>query len=139
MRVHVDEARRTRPGGVDDARGLTNEPRRDATIRSPSTATSASRAGAPVPSISEPFRTRSDQATRYSSVIVTDVIRSPCLMRSTCSMPDTTRPNTVYWPSRCAVARSRCRTGYRRVRVLAARHRSVPRRCFCLLNSALTW
>src|SRR5215510_1470304 len=33
-----------------------------ATIRSPSTATSAARAGAPLPSISEPFLTRSDQA-----------------------------------------------------------------------------
>ena len=74
-----------------------------ATIRSPSTATSAGRAGAPVPSISEPFRTRSDQATRYSSVMATDVIRSPCLMRSTCSIPETTWPNTVYWPSRCGV------------------------------------
>src|SRR5215510_6263534 len=35
-----------------------------ATIRSPSTATSAARAGAPLPSISEPFLTRSDQAIR---------------------------------------------------------------------------
>src|SRR5215470_6393497 len=34
-----------------------------ATIRSPSTATSARRAGAPLPSITEPFLTRSDQAT----------------------------------------------------------------------------
>ena len=75
-----------------------------ATIRSPSTATSAARAGAPEPSISDPFRTRRDQATDYSSVIVTAVILSPCLMRSTCSMPDTTRPKTVYWPSRCCVA-----------------------------------
>ncbi len=61
-----------------------------ATIRSPSTATSAGRAGAPLPSIRDPFRTRSDQANRYSSVMVTEVILSPCLMRSTCSMPDTT-------------------------------------------------
>ena len=75
-----------------------------ATIRSPSTATSAGRAGAPLPSISEPFRTRSDQANRYSSVIVTEVILSPCLMRSTCSMPDTTLPKTVYCPSRWGVA-----------------------------------
>ena len=74
-----------------------------ATIRSPSTATSAGRAGAPLPSISEPFLTRSDQPTRYSSAIVTEVIMSPCLMRSTSSMPDTTLPNTVYWPSRCGV------------------------------------
>jgi hypothetical protein len=29
-------------------------------------------------------------------VMATEVILSPCLMRSTCSMPDTTRPNTVY-------------------------------------------
>src|SRR5262245_56623481 len=34
-----------------------------ATIRSPSIATSAGRAGAPLPSISEPLRTSSDQAT----------------------------------------------------------------------------
>src|SRR5262247_1050184 len=37
-------------------------PEPTATIRSPSTATSAARAGAPLPSISEPFLTRSDQA-----------------------------------------------------------------------------
>ena len=29
---------------------------------------------------------------RYSSTIETDVILSPCLMRSTCSIPDTTLP-----------------------------------------------
>ncbi len=34
-----------------------------------------------------PPRIRSDQATSYSSTMTTDVIRSPCLMRSTCSMP----------------------------------------------------
>ena len=75
-----------------------------ATIRSPSTATSAARAGAPLPSTSEPFRISRDQATRYSSTMATDVMRSPCLMRSTSSIPATTFPNTVYWPSRCGVA-----------------------------------
>src|SRR5215510_3423736 len=39
-------------------------PEPTATIRSPSTATSAARAGAPLPSIREPFLTRSDQAIR---------------------------------------------------------------------------
>ncbi len=74
-----------------------------AAIRSPSSATSAGRAGAPLPSMTEPLRMRSDQANGYSSAIVTDVILSPCLMRSTSSMPDTTLPKTVYWPSRCGV------------------------------------
>src|SRR5712691_10512241 len=40
-------------------------PEPTATTRSPSTATSARRAGAPVPSIREPFLMSSDQAMRY--------------------------------------------------------------------------
>jgi hypothetical protein len=33
-------------------------------------------------------------------VIFTDFILSPTLILSTTSMPEVTRPKTVYWPSR---------------------------------------
>ena len=66
-----------------------------AAMRPPSSATSAVRAAVPVPSMTDPPRMRSDHARAQLSVISTVFILSPCLMRSTCSIPLVTLPNTV--------------------------------------------
>jgi hypothetical protein len=96
VRVHVDEAGRDRATGhVEHAIGGAGQARRhrdnalalDRHVRRAAGLTSPIDHGA-----------AADQERPghgYSSAIVIDVIRSPCLMRSTCSMPLVTLPNTV--------------------------------------------
>ena len=141
VRVHVDEARRRPLARWRRSRDRPGPPRPGPTaaMRSPSTATSAARAGAPLPSITEPPRIRSDQAIAQASWIATVFIRSPCLMRSTCSMP--ARHLAEHGVVAVEVRRgrrSRCRTGCPpSPGAGCAPWPGVPRTCFCLLNSAL--
>jgi len=107
------KARRHHIPGVDHARGLPASRGPTATIgrRPPRRLRDARMRAAAVDQRAVSDDERPGQ--RYSSAIVTEVIVSPCLMRSTCSIPDTTRPNTVYGRRGGASRRSRCRTGSR--------------------------
>src|SRR5207245_8325710 len=92
-----------RPSGgparpVDD-RAVSDEQRPGHRLASPSaaarTTTPYPRRGASPPFRNLPPRTAVNSTRRYASTIPTDAIRSPCWIRSTCSMPATTCPNTV--------------------------------------------
>ena len=96
MRVGVDEARRDHePAGVDHAPGLATEPAPDG---GDAVALDGDVGGRGRRARAVHERAVADQERPghdYVSRIVTRAIRSPCLMRSTCSMPATTRPKTV--------------------------------------------
>ena len=141
MRVDVDEPGRDHAApGVDHPLGWPASPGPIAAMRSPSTATSAARAGAPLPSTTVPFRIRSDQAhDRYwgTSVIFTVFILSPTLILSTISMPEVTWPKTVYWPSRMGGGEHDVELAARRVRSLGARHRQYAADVLLLVELGL--
>ena len=95
--MHVDEAGRDHlAGGIDDPIGLAAEPRPDrgdalaldGDVGRPGRAAAAVDHGA---TANEERPGHGSQA----SLMTTVFIRSPCLIRSTCSMPEVTRPNTV--------------------------------------------
>ncbi len=94
--MHVDEAGRDHaPGDVEHAVGGPGQARGDGDnalaldgdVRAPARRSRAvdQRAAAE----------QERPGHRYSSLMVTDVILSPCRMRSTCSMPLVTLPKTV--------------------------------------------
>src|SRR5215471_2985971 len=108
-----------------------------ATIRSPSTATSAARAGAPEPSTSEPFRTRRDQATllfgdgdRGHLVALLDAVDVLHAGH------DAAEHRVLTVQVRCrAVADVELAAG--RVRILTARHRQRPAHVLLLVELRL--
>src|SRR3989441_1791749 len=83
---------------VDD-RAVPDEQRPGHRLASPSaaarTTTPYPRRGASPPFRNLPPRTAGHSTPRDAPTIPTDAIRSPCWIRSTCSMPATTCPNTV--------------------------------------------